>query len=560
MSARRAQLRARWAQERTAARDARRGNELGDEWGHLERAHVLSQPLAIPHVRTHAAMLGYGLRHRDRREVVGQLVRMFVAAPGTLTRRYPVGNTGGANVVATRSMPIPADLEAFLDAPTADGDSLESLPARGHIGRIVAGSLIAGLVAAIALLVGPFAGAREHVITGSVLLAFAAAWAALAVLSVRWTDQPQRWAIVPAVFMALAGGSILAFAPTGNELGWVWPPVVAALAVWMIARARRDLRSRTRVWLVYPVCVMLFLSAVGGAYETYRETTDSYAMPGRLIDVGGHKLHINCIGTGSPTVVLEPGLGERSTAMAWVAPDVASTTRVCVYDRAGRGWSESIDTPQDGVAVATDLQTMLERAGEHGPYVLAGHSAGGLYVLNFAQLYPDKVAGVVLLDSMSPQQYTTIDGWPAFYEMYRRASAVMPSLSRLGLGRAIYSTAYGDLPQAARDEERAFIATPRDARSVRDEFSQIRTTLSEAQALTTLGDRPLVVLTAEKGAAGGWIAAQDKLAALSTNSDHRMLANADHNMLTAHQATAIQSSQAIRDVINVVRTGSPIGA
>ena len=157
-------------------------------------------------------------------------------------------------------------------------------------------------------------------------------------------------------------------------------------------------------------------------------------MAGRLVDVGGHKLHIDCTGTGSPTVVLEPGLGEPSTAMAWIAPDVATTTRVCVYDRAGRGWSESAGRPQDGVEVATDLHTLLERAGERGPFVLAGHSAGGIYVLNFAHLYPEQVAGVVLLDSMHPEQYTKIAGWPAFYEMFRRASAVLPSLSRFGIG------------------------------------------------------------------------------------------------------------------------------
>jgi hypothetical protein len=122
----------------------------------------------------------------------------------------------------------------------------------------------------------------------------------------------------------------------------------------------------------------------------------------------------------------------------------------------------------------------------------------------------------------------------------------------------IYSTAYGDLPAAARDEERAFWATPRHARSVRDEFSQIRTTMTEAQALSTLGNRPLVVLTAEKDAQGGWFAAQDKLAALSTNSVHRMLANADHDMVTSQQATAVQSAQAIRDVVNAIRTGAPV--
>jgi hypothetical protein len=110
-------LRERWAQERTAARSARQRTDDQDEWRHLERAHILSQPMAVPHVRTHVAMLGYGLRHRDGREMVGQLVRLVVAAPGTWTGRYPIGNTGGANVSALKSMPIPDDLQAVLNGP-----------------------------------------------------------------------------------------------------------------------------------------------------------------------------------------------------------------------------------------------------------------------------------------------------------------------------------------------------------------------------------------------------------------------------------------------------------
>jgi pimeloyl-ACP methyl ester carboxylesterase len=439
-------------------------------------------------------------------------------------------------------------------------DAVESAPARGHVGRYVAGSLIGGFLAAVFLVTVPFAGAAEHVITGSVLLVFAAAWAVLANVSTRRTDQPQRWAFVPAAFMAVAGSVVLLVAPTGNELGWAWPPVVLALTVWIIRSARRDLQSRTRTWIVYPVCIALALSCIGGVYETYRESTDSFTMPGRLIDVGDHKLHINCTGTGSPTVLLEPGLGELSSNMAWIAPAVASTTRVCVYDRAGRGWSESAGASQDGVQVATDLHTLLERAGEPGPYVLAGHSAGGIYVLNFAHLFPQQVAGVVLLDSMHPEQYTRIKSWPAFYEMFRRASAVLPSLSRFGFGRALYQTAYGDLPAHARDEERAFLATPRHARSVRDEFSQIRTAMEQARAVTTLGETPLAVVTAEKGAEPGWTAAQSQLAALSTNNVHRVLTDADHAMLTENRAAAAQSVLAITDVVTSVRNAKPITA
>ena len=458
-----------------------------------------------------------------------------------------------------------ANRSRAADAGSADDVPPDERPphpgGEGHIGRVVAGSLVFGLVAALGCVAAPFAGAQEHVITGSVLLSFAIAWAVLAVLSERCTDQPQRWAMAPATFMALTGATVLILAPTGNELGWVWPPVVAALVIWMTVQARRHLRSRTRVWLVYPILAAMLLSALGGAYETYRETADraAYPMPGRLVDVGDHSLHIDCTGTGSPTVVLEPGLGEPSTAMAWIASDVGRTTRVCVYDRAGRGWSESASAPEDGVQVATDLHTLLDRAGEAGPYVLAGHSAGGIYVLNFARLFPQQVAGVVLLDSMHPEQYTRIGSWPAFYEMFRRVSAVLPSLSRLGVGRAVYPTSYGELPGLARDEQRAFWSTPRHNRSLRDEFSQLRAAMAQADALTSLGDRPLVVVSAVQDAEVGWMAAQGELAALSIDSVQRVLHDATHASLTENEATAAQSSRAIDDVVESVRTGERLG-
>lgn len=117
-------LLAAWAAERAAARTAREVGDRASEWHHLERAHILSQPIAGLHLRTHVAMLGAGIRRHDRREVVGQLLRLVVAGPGSLTGRYPVGNTGGADVNALTPMPIPDDLVPFLSSTTHTEEQL----------------------------------------------------------------------------------------------------------------------------------------------------------------------------------------------------------------------------------------------------------------------------------------------------------------------------------------------------------------------------------------------------------------------------------------------------
>jgi hypothetical protein len=108
-----------WSTELVAARSARSRDDTKDEWNHLERAHILSQPMAGRHVRTHLAMLGNALRRRDRHEVFGQLFRILVAAPGSWSGRYPTGNTGGADVSAFEVMELPADLDRILNAETS---------------------------------------------------------------------------------------------------------------------------------------------------------------------------------------------------------------------------------------------------------------------------------------------------------------------------------------------------------------------------------------------------------------------------------------------------------
>ena len=304
----------------------------------------------------------------------------------------------------------------------------------GRIGLIVAASFAAGLVAALAVVAAPFIPAKENILTGVVLLALALGWALLAVLSVRFSSQPQRWAAAPAVFLAVAG--LISLLPPGSVVqdvfGWVWPPVLFGLVVWMIIRARRQLGSRGARWLLYPVLAVLMLASVGGGYESVRQSIDTraYPMPGQLVDVGGHRLHLHCTGTGSPTVVLEPGLGGASSDLGWVAPRVARDSTVCVYDRAGRGWSDAADGPQDGAQIAADLHTLLERAEISGPYVLAGHSFGGLYVQTFAANYPDQVAGLVLLDSTAPRPGPAPPSRTESYSVLGRVSAVFSAVAR----------------------------------------------------------------------------------------------------------------------------------
>lgn len=430
------------------------------------------------------------------------------------------------------------------------------------VGTVVAGSLIIGFVTAVLLVAFPFAGAQENVISGVVLLAFALGWAVLAVLSMRWTDQPQPWAAVPAGVLTLFGAGLLAWpgAVLHNWIGWLWPPVLLSLVMWMVVRARRDLRSHSRRWLLYPVFSVLALAAIAGAYETGLESSDraAYPMPGQLVDVGGYRLHLSCTGSGGPTVVLLPGAGEVSSVWAWIAPAVSRDSRVCVYDRAGRGWSEAAPGPQDGVALAVDLHALLDGARIAAPYVLVGHSFGGLYALNFAARYPEEVAGVVLLDSTHPDMFERLPSYRSFYEGYRRVSALFPSLARLGVGRIAYRSAYGALPPQARREELAFWATARSARSQRDEWAEAPIVMRQARSLHTLGARPLMVVTAGSDAQAGWMPLQDDLATLSTNSAHRVLPQATHSALTEDERLAALCSRAISDVLQAVRSGKPL--
>jgi pimeloyl-ACP methyl ester carboxylesterase len=427
----------------------------------------------------------------------------------------------------------------------------------------VAGSFAAGWVVALLLAVAPFVPAEVPRVTGALLCGYALGWAMLAVLSVRFTEQPQRWAWALAAFMGAGGLLLLSFGSSVmGALAWVWPPVLLVLVVWAWVQVRRRLNSRSRPLLVYPLLLVLALASVGGAYQVLGARADAkaYPMPGDLVDIGGRSLHLRCAGSGTPTVLLQPGAGELSSNMGWIAPAVAQQTRVCVYDRAGRGWSEPADAPQDGDALAADLHALLARANVPGPYVLAGHSFGGLYTLAFAATYPDEVLGMVLLDSTAPKPVTNHakPKAPGSYDVMSHLSAMMATTGEVGLTRLYAHVEAGTLPPQSRAEIRASIAKADTVKSTIDEYVQANTAMEQAAQLTDFGSKPLVVVTAGDGAASDWPAKQDALAGLSTNSAHRTVASAVHEDLVAKQADAAQSTQAILDVLSAVRTKAPL--
>ena len=356
--------------------------------------------------------------------------------------------------------------------------------------------------------------------------------------------------------MTSTGVALVASAPSDHTLGvltWIWPPLALALAGWTYARMRRDLIGVGR-WLVTATLLVLAAAAVGAAGRqiTTEPFAEAHPAPGANVEVHGHALHLDCRGEGSPTVVLVSGLGEFSASWARVVDGTTATTRVCAYDRPGQGWSDDLSEPQDGAAAADDLHALLAAAGESAPYLLVGHSIGGPYAMTYAHRYPDEVAGMVLLDSTSPQQFTAIPSYPRDYEVLRRTYGVLPTLARLGLGSML---AGSHLPADQAGPVDDMNTSPRAGRNGRDELSVLPEVFEEARRLTTLGDRPLVVVTSTETArdTAGWAAAQDRLAGLSSDVVHRDV-HASHQGLVDDDAGSAASVAAITAVVRAVRS------
>ena len=293
--------------------------------------------------------------------------------------------------------------------------------------------------------------------------------------------------------------------------------------------------------------------------------------PGRLIDVGGRKLHVLCSGEGAPTIVLEAGASAFAIDWTLVQREVSRGNRTCSYDRAGMGWSDPT-TPENRASSAHDLHTLLERAGEKGPFVLVGASRGGLLVRNYLRTYADEVAGFVFVDpSTEDRLFTMLNGQGiAIAELSAEQLATTFPTKTIPIPRrnpqrgAPFDKLPPELYQVRIQLDEKLIASAPDsvtpdvvALGQESERALLAGLLATRRESTPLGSRPTVVLSRgdekNEGREGSHVA----LARLSTNSRHSVIAGAGHE-IHLFEPTAVIT--AIVDVVRAVREKSKLPA
>jgi pimeloyl-ACP methyl ester carboxylesterase len=305
-----------------------------------------------------------------------------------------------------------------------------------------------------------------------------------------------------------------------------------------------------RLLRVLLVCTLLIalLALIGLLTQTIASAVDAsrYPPPGKLIDVGSYRLHLYCTGashSGSPTVILEAGGGGSSVGWSKVQPFIASITRVCSYDRAGYGWSDNGPLPRTGGRIVTELHTLLARAAVPGPYVLVGHSFGGLIARLYAYSYPQQVAGLVLVDSISEEgvRYPELS---ANVASVANLLSICQALAPFGIVRLLgyLYNPVAELPPMVQPVAQAHLYQTRECYTAYDEVAAGDESYAQVRAAQhPLGHLPLVVLTrgvegtyyqgnAGKPVSVVWLTLQKDLASLSTNSQQIIATRSGHNI------------------------------
>jgi len=283
--------------------------------------------------------------------------------------------------------------------------------------------------------------------------------------------------------------------------------------------------------------LVVVLVAAGFLYQNVSEARDRRfnRMPGRRYDVGGFKMHIDCTGQGTPAVILESGLGDSYVSWRKVQPEIAKFTRVCSYDRAGLGYSESASGPRTSKIIAEQLHALLQAAAVPSPYVLVGHSMGGFDVRLFASLFRSEVAGMVLVDASHPDQENRFP--PEVKNMegtWLRESEFLEYTMPFGVPRILGFCDEDPIVRAAE-------CNWQTAREIVAEMKAFSESAAQVAATGSLGDMPLVVLSHDpdkhsselpediaKPTNDAWEKMQEELSHLSTRGTQVVAKNSGH--------------------------------
>ena len=294
------------------------------------------------------------------------------------------------------------------------------------------------------------------------------------------------------------------------------------------------------------LCVLAVATAGAGAvWQAVATRRDLAATPppGRLVDVGGHRLHVWCTGSGEPTVILEAGLGGSVADWGFVQPEVARFTRVCAYDRAGMGYSDPGPTPRTARRAARELRRLLDAAGVTTPVVLVGASLGGLTARVFASEHPERAAALVLVDASHEDQQDEVP----------RIARVMPVFATLGLPRLL-GFSLGLPAEAVAPDVRGFARATRfrtsGYRAAADELLHLAQTADEVRATRRELPIPIVVVTAGRGADAGWRRLQEDQVRLSPRAC-QVVAERSAHAVTIGQPEVVVA--AIRATVDAVR-------
>ena len=315
------------------------------------------------------------------------------------------------------------------------------------------------------------------------------------------------------------------------------------------------------------IVLVVVLALAGVTYQSIESRADARRHPeaGRLVDIGGYRLKINCSGTGSPTVVLEAGLGDVSIEWNSVQPEIAHFARVCSYDRAGYGGSDAGPMPRTSAEIAKELHALLQNAGEAPPFLLVGHSFGGYNVRVFNGKYSDEVMGIVLADATQEDQYRLLPpAWNGIFdselERYKEQARWAPVFIGLGIARL-------KLRARGRDENLYLILQSKYLRARASELEMIQTSAEQARAAGNISDKPLIVLTGGKNSdetlSNGltkkdfddfhriWVTElQTRLARLSVRGKQIVLPNSGHDVPSERPDAIVDAVRSISIATN----------